>query len=217
MADTSQEFPPEDDILLEIAEREDDARTAEFVRNTKICYFNCSAHDEQVIQCKKCQRYYCIIHASKFSPNFCQDCFKNLSLIVDKFEKRTEDYNPQTDTVNVRKESCTRLRFDGPDWIFYTAWIDKLSDDDMKTVHEFHFFILKMIEHDNEVRKINHAKKLRDTPLPKGSLQTQTTKTTKTTKTAKPVDLRAMLKKMNPRITDAQLDAMVTLAQSSDD
>jgi len=161
------------------------------------CVFDCSS--EETKSCLKCHRNYCILHSSRISSNFCQDCFKNLSLIVDKFERRVEDYDSVTDTVTTKKESCKRLKFDGPDWIFYTAWIDKLTDDELQTVWEFHFFVLKLIEQQNEIRgaKRRDQLKSKSTQFMSG-VQVTTTKETRTRKEVKPKDPLIELKKIFP-------------------
>lgn len=170
-----------------------------------MCSFDCSS--EETKECIKCKRLFCYVHASRVSPNICQDCFKSFSLIVDKFERRVEDYDEHNNSVLTRKESCKRLRFDGPDWVFYTGWIDTLTDDEMQIVWEFHFFIMKLIEHDNEVRKIKHAAKIRNSGISMGvSVTTTTEKRTK--KEAKPKDPRKELRKMFPKLTDEAFEKM---------
>src|SRR6185312_977680 len=121
-----------------------------------VCAF-CTKEDVQ--KCKRCNRTFCIDHASRFSPNFCQECFKNVTVVVDKFIRKVEDYDHTKDEMVVRTESCDRLRLDGPDYVFYTRWINQLNDDELKSVFEFHYFIVKLIEHENEVRIINRNKK----------------------------------------------------------
>jgi hypothetical protein len=174
------------------------------------CVFTCN--EEITIACRKCGRNFCINHASKFSPNFCQDCFKALSLIVDKFERRVDDYDAVTDSIVTRKESCKRLRLDGPDWVFYTVWIHKLSDEELQVVFEFHYFIVKLIETENEQRKINHAQRLRGMPVPLG---VKTTTETRTKRTVKPKDPLTELKRMFPGKSEDFYKQMLITMQST--
>lgn len=164
---------------------------------------------EDVQKCLKCQRFFCPTHSCRVSPNFCQDCFKNLSVIIDKFTRTIEDYDHTTDSMVVKKESCTQLRLDGPDYVFYTKWINQLNDDELRSVFEFHYFITKLIEHENETRIIAKNKKKRETPYPISVTKTTETKTTKTTQQK---DLRSELRKL--KVPEAVIDAMIAAAQT---
>src|SRR5215475_6552816 len=79
----------------------------------KKCIHNCENTD--VKSCFKCKLPYCAIHAARFSPNFCKDCFKDLQVVLDKYTRVVEDYDPQQDKLTFRKESCNQIRIDGPD------------------------------------------------------------------------------------------------------
>lgn len=170
-----------------------------------VCAF-CTKED--VKKCLKCNRNFCPEHSARISPNFCQDCFKNLSVIIDKFTRTIEDYDHTTDSMVVKKDSCMQLRLDGPDYVFYTRWINQLNDDELRNVFEFHYFIVKLIEHENETRIITKNKKLRDAPSPLSITKTTETKTTKTT-TQK--DMRTELRKL--KLPDAVIEAMIKAAQ----
>jgi hypothetical protein len=165
-----------------------------------ICSFNCS--EQNIQRCRKCNRPFCVMHASRFSPNFCQDCFKNVSIVEDKFSRTFDDYDVKNDKVVIRKESCTRWYIDGPDWPFLNLWIDNLSDDELRIIWNFHFFVMKTIEAENETRKIEKYRKLREAPVPR--LMSQTIKTGKglrkvtSQKTPEtPEEMRKRLTKMN--------------------
>lgn len=166
---------------------------------------------EEIRNCRKCKRPFCTNHSHRFSPDFCQDCFKNLTVIADKFTRTTEEYDHQNDQVVTRRESCDRLRLDGPDYPFLTMWIDKLSDEELKSVYEFHYFVVKIIEHDNEVRKIGKQKKLRETPL----IQTIRTTETKVRRETRPLDLGAELKKKFPGLPQHVIDSMVAASKGA--
>src|SRR5260370_42362783 len=109
------------------------------------CAFNrCSEMD--VHYCRKCERPYCIMHSNRFSPNFCKECFTNLACIESKFTRTFEDFDEKTDKLIITKQSCTKYYMDGPDWPFLTAWIDSLNDHELKTIWNFHFFVMKTIQ-----------------------------------------------------------------------
>jgi hypothetical protein len=202
-----------EDILLENQEFQDYGVKAildPVEKKLNTCVFLCN--EEITINCLKCKRPFCINHASRFSPNFCQDCFKALSLIVDKFERRVEDYDAVTDSVITRKETCKRLRLDGPDWVFYTAWIHKLTDEELQVVFEFHYFVVKLIETENEQRKIKNRTKLQGMPLPMG---VSTTTETRTKRVAKPKDPLTELKRMFPGKSEAFYTQMLTTMNSA--
>lgn len=182
------------------------------------CIFDCS--EQNVQKCRKCGRPFCIMHANRFSPNFCKECFSNLAVIEGKFHRTfsEEVYVEETDSVKtvVTNESCKKYYIDGPDWPFLTTWIDTLSDDELRVVWNFHFFVMKTIEAENETRKVERQRKLREEgdKLPK--LVTSKTTISKTTQ-SKPVDtpdtIRAKLKKQG--LPDIVIEQMVKVMTGS--
>jgi hypothetical protein len=163
--------------------------------------------NENVKKCLKCQSTFCSLHAAVFSPNFCKDCFNNLTAVMSRFTRTTTEYDSVTDTVEKITSGCDRIQLDGPDWIFYSEWIDNLTDDDLATIYEFHYFVLKLIEHDNEVRKVKKARKLASQPTPIGVV---TTKTSSVKREAKPKDMQKELEKLN--LPEATIRAMLQAA-----
>lgn len=148
-----------------------------------ICTFDqCTITDVKL--CRKCKRAFCIMHANRFSPNFCKDCFKNLSVLEDKFKRTTEDFDTKTDKLIIKSESCTVYRMDGIDWPFFNPWIASLSDDELSELWNFHYFIMKSIETENDNRVIKKNARIRNAPPVK------LVKTTKTTSTIKPADTK---------------------------
>lgn len=148
---------------------------------------------DKVKTCLMCKSFFCSIHANNFSPNFCKDCLTNLSVVMSKFNKTTSEYDPVTDTIEKVSSGCERIQLDGPDWIFYSEWIQNLNDEDMKVIYEFHYFVLKLIEHDNETRIVKRKNKLASTKMP---LSVVTTKTSTTKREAKPKDVQKELEKL---------------------
>lgn len=174
----------------------------------RVCVFeNCT--EEKVRECLKCKRLFCIIHANRFSPNFCKECFTNLAVVEGKFTRTFDYYNEDTDEVIVTKESCTRYHMDGADWPFVVAFINKLTDDELKAVWNFNFFVMKQIETENENRKIKTAAKLRAQPTPRLIKQTVTTKKTVTKAPDTPEEMRKRLKKQG--LPDAVIDQMIAV------
>lgn len=192
--------PPESELPQEsLAEPESEIITPQVLR----CIFDCT--ETKIKQCFKCKRPFCATHAAKFSPNFCQDCFKNLQVVLDKYTRVTEDFDSITEQLITRRESCNQIKIDGPDYVFYTMWINQLNDEELKSVFEFHYFIVKLIEHENEIRIVKKKYNLKRTPVP---LSVSTTTTTQIKKTTKPKDMRAELRKLG--IPEATIDAMLS-------
>ena len=169
------------------------------------CAFDrCTEMD--VHYCRKCERPYCIMHSNRFSPNFCKECFANLACIESKFTRTFEDFDEKTDKLIITKQSCVKYYMDGPDWPFLTAWIDGLNDHELKTIWNFHFFVMKTIESENEVRKIKKYKKLREMPSPVKVLKSAN-KITKTIQITTSEELRKKFKKQG--LPDAIIEQMI--------
>ena len=171
---------------------------------------------EEVLNCKKCNKPYCSLHASRWSPLFCQDCFGGngkLKVIEDRFVRTVEDYDFVNETLVQRKQDCRRLRMDGEDWVFITKWINSLSDEELESVLEFHFFTIKQIEIANETRQVKRKDALKDKKV-KG-MGIVTTTETKTRKVKAQVDLATMLRKQFPNMPQAVIDQMVIAAKTA--
>ena len=171
--------------------------------------------EENVVRCRKCNRTFCVMHSNPFSPNFCKECFKNLAAIESKFERVFEDYDTKTGQVNIHKQTNTRYYMDGMDWPFIGLWIHKLDDDQLRAWWIFHFSVMKLIEMENETRKVERTRKRREDStkfIGTGQFVTSVHKTrTQTTKVMKTPDtedvLRAKLKKQG--LADNIIDMMV--------
>lgn len=194
----------EDLIISDMQEQNDLLSSIEKIIT---CAFDkCSEMD--VVNCKKCSRPYCIMHSNKFSPNFCKDCFTNLACLEAKFTRTFEDFDEITDKLIITKQSCTKYYMDGPDWPFLTAWIDSLNDHELRAVWNFHFFVMKTIEAENEVRKIKKYQKLREMPVvPKSSNSKSTIKLVKTVQVTTSEELRKKFKKQG--LPDAIIEQMI--------
>lgn len=198
----------EDLILADIQEQAQDLKDLEILTESIVtCAFEqCTELD--TVNCRKCQRPFCIMHSNKFSPNFCKECFSNLASLEDKFTRTFEDYDDKTDKLIITRESCTRYYMDGPDWPFLQMWIDSLDDSQLRAIWNFHFFVMKTIEAENEVRKIKKLKKLREHPVPKiPRVSKMKSVVTKTVQIDTAEDLRKKFKKQG--LPDAVVEQMI--------
>jgi hypothetical protein len=159
-----------------------------------VCAFDCC--EQEIRRCRKCNRPYCIMHTSRFSPNFCKECFSNLAVIESKFHRTFQDYDAKTDKLVVRKESCNKWFIDGPDWPFLELWIQELSDAELEILWNFHYFVMKFIEHENDTRKIEQNRTLRELPTPRLITQTVTKKVTRLVQPETPETMRVKWEKM---------------------
>lgn len=172
---------------------------------------------EEIKLCQKCNKPFCTLHCSRWSPMFCQECFGSngrLKLIQDKFTKSVKDYDVVNETLVTRKTECDRLRMDGEDWVWFTKWINQLSDEDLEIVFEFHYFVIRQIELANETRKINRRDKLVGRKVKLSSGITTTTET-KTKKVKTQVDMGTMLRKQFPNLAQSIIDTMVEAAKKA--
>jgi hypothetical protein len=175
-----------------------------------ICVFN-SCTEQNVKNCRKCNRPFCIMHSNTFSPNFCQECFRDLAIIEGKF-KRTFDHIRDNGQLQHVEKTRTRYYMDGPDWPFVTPWIHRLSDDELKSLWVFHHCIMKLIEVENETRRIEHNRKIRE-QQPSSRLITQSSITSTGTRIKKtivqdgPEEIRKKLRKQN--IPDVIIEQMI--------
>lgn len=161
--------------------------------------------NEQTKTCLMCQSHYCVLHSAKFSPNFCKDCLTNLSVIMDTISRTSTEYDMLDDELVTKVIQSKTLQLDGPDWIFYRTWIDNLSEENWLEVYQLHYFVLKYMEYQNEVRKIKRARRIAQAPL-----SVKMTKEAKTKKVVATVDMQAQFEKMN--IPVATIKAMLQAA-----
>jgi hypothetical protein len=176
-----------------------------------ICSFGCS--EQNVKRCRKCNRPFCIMHCNHFSPNFCKECFANLSIVEDKF-KRTFDHISENGQLYTKTEERIKRYLDGPDWPFISPWIDSLSDDELKIIWVFHHHIMKAIELENDTRNIEKSRKLRETPVARlitGTV-TKTRTVTKIQQPETPEQLKTKWEKAGiaKNVIDMMLAAMKT-------
>lgn len=160
---------------------------------------------EQTKTCLMCQSRYCVLHAAKFSPNFCKDCLTNLSVIMDTISRTSTEYDMLDDQLVTNVIQSKTLQLDGPDWVFYSTWIENLREEDWLEIYQFHYFVLKYMEYQNEIRKVKRAKRIASAPL-----SVKMTKESKITKVAAPVDMQTQFERM--KIPEATIRAMLQAA-----
>lgn len=160
---------------------------------------------EQVRECLKCKSRYCVLHAAKFSPNFCKECLPNLSAITNTIMSTSTEYDMLDNELILKTVKHESLRLDGASWIFYSTWIENLNEEDWLEIYQFHYFILKMMEYENEVRKVKKARRAASAPLSVSMTKQSTTK-----KVVQAVDMQAKLEKLG--IPTATIKAMLQAA-----
>lgn len=163
----------------------------------------------EIKQCAKCQRHFCAEHASRYIPTCCQDCFVNVTVLIDTYVKQTEDYDEKTDTTTIRKDKAKRIRLDGPDYVWYMRALQDISDEQMGAVLEFHRHMVSLLEHVETVRKVKKSQELSKLPTPKITVST-TTEVKKKRVVKQQKDLKQMLIGMG--IKGAALDGMLKAA-----
>ena len=164
---------------------ENENNVQELLQEKSHCDFECPNVNYRV--CKKCDRRFCPRHASRVHPQFCQDCMKDVTLLIDKYVKTEEDFDLYSNQMVRHRSSCTRYQMNGPDYIFYSEAIKLLSDDELKTQYEFMNFLRSLIEAEQTTRKVRKLDELRNSPTPK-VMSVKTTTTVKKTREAKSVN-----------------------------
>lgn len=139
--------------------------------------------DSNTKKCIKCQKFYCILHSSRISSQLCQDCFKEVYVIIDKYTKITEDFDLETNERIEHGSSCGRIRMDGPDYVWHSVYIQQQTDPELSVSLEFHKHMVSLIEKVTDIRKVEGLTKLRGEKPP--VLQRETKTRTKTTKSLK--------------------------------
>jgi hypothetical protein len=148
--------------------------------NGQLCCAFCT--DTNIRICIRCQRPYCILHTSRISPQLCQDCFKEVYVVIDKFTRVTEEYNESTDSVEQHSTSCKRIRLDGPDYVWASVSVSKSNDQELGVMLEYHKFMVSRIENERTTREVAKAQAVRDQKL---VISTETSTRTKTTRRVK--------------------------------
>jgi hypothetical protein len=156
------------------------------VPNTQGCSY-CEAagevYRETPFKCLKCKTPFCEEHASPYSPRYCHNCLKQISVLIDKYVRELTVWNPRTEQWETERQACRRIRLDGPDYIWFTYHISQLTEEQLAQHIEFHKSIIQLIENEHHERivKINadamkvarlkglySGKKVQDTPtIPK--------------------------------------------------
>ena len=161
--------------------------------------------NEHFKECLMCKSRYCVLHAAKFSPNFCKDCLVNLSVILNTITRSSTEFDMLDDELVIKSVESKTLQLDGADWLFYSKWIEELPEDQWLEIYQFHYFVLKMMEHENEIRKVKRAKRIASAPL-----SVKITKEAKTQKIVQSVDIQANFEKIG--LSESAIRAMLLAA-----
>lgn len=160
--------------------------------------------------CIKCSRPFCPEHSSKISPNACKECFSEFAAVVEKYTRIDEEYNEKTDSVVSHKSTSRRIRLDGPDYVWYSIAIQRLTDEELALSFQFHRFMVSLLEHVTTVRVVKKSQELAKLPS-RGITTSTTTEIRKTRKVKQQKSLREIL--IGSGITDeAVLKQMLTAA-----
>jgi len=176
--------------------------------------------------CIRCKKPFCTLHTSTFSPRYCNYCLSDITLLQDKFEKVTEHHvrlkDGREELLRV-KHSCRHLRLDGPDYVWYVAKVQSVTDDELTLLLEFHRSIVSQLETDSDTRKIRAFQAVYQNPDGRTVVSTRTTQTKKTTETkvtrtpkvkAAPT-LEETLRKNNPTLSEKQIQQMLKIMQGA--
>lgn len=174
------------------------------------CTFCDGRIDADIKFCIKCSRPFCPLHSSKISPNCCQECFATFAFVVDKYTREDVEYNEKTDSITTHKSSSRRIKLDGPDYVWYSLAIQRLTDPELESMFQFHRFMVSLLEHTTTVRLVKRTQE-HTGPSTKGILTSTTTEVKKTRKVKTQKSLRDVL--IASGITDkATLAAMLAAA-----
>lgn len=142
--------------------------------------------------CIKCTRPFCPEHSSKISPNACKECFSEFAAVVEKYTRIDEEYNEKTDSVVSHKSTSRRIRLDGPDYVWYSLAIQRLTDEELALSFQFHRFMVSLLEHVTTVRIVKKSNELAKMPS-RGLTTSTTTEIRKTRKVKQQKSLREIL------------------------
>lgn len=162
--------------------------------------------------CVKCGQSYCTEHASKIDPTYCEHCFIDGTIVEDSFQRVTEEYDEETDTmVTVKSPIAHRIKLSGADWAFHTERISKQSDEELKLTLQFYKAAVSLMEMELVSRKVKAMVVSTVTENGRiGSRKITDTTIRKVTKVKKPVDLEALLNKMKSLgLTPEQIKSML--------
>lgn len=110
---------------------------------------------------------------------------------MDTVSRTSTEYDMLDDELVMKVSQSKTLQLDGPDWIFYRTWIENLREEDWLEIYQFHYFVLKFMEYQNEVRKVKRAKRIAAAPL-----SVKMTKDSKTKKVVAAVDMQTKFEQM---------------------
>lgn len=136
-------------------------------------------------KCIRCGEHFCLAHVSKIDPSACERCVKDVVVSDTVFEKTETDWDAKKDRLVTHTQKCRQVTLSGEDWVWLTRRIATLSDDELKSVIQYHKATVSAIEAELTERTIKRFQTNAVVPgQPQISVRTVTTKTT--TRVAKP-------------------------------
>jgi hypothetical protein len=108
----------------------------------------------EVKSCIKCTKLFCPDHSSKITPDCCKDCFAEFASVIIEHTKTDVEYDVKTDSVVTHRSSGHRINLIGPDYVWYSVWIQQLTDEELANSFQFHKFVVSLLESTKDERQI---------------------------------------------------------------
>lgn len=141
--------------------------------------------------CRRCGKELTLDNCSKLDASFCSECLHDVEITEKTYTKTEEEWDELTDTLYQIPRGCKKISFNGADWAYYTAVINKSTDEELAASYQFNRAIVSAIELEMTQRTVAKFQALRGQVVIK---RTTETKTTKTTKQVKPLDASMIMK-----------------------
>jgi len=130
-----------------------------YLPGTKADHCDFCTETNLAMTCVHCGKGYCVLHSSRICSTFCQDCFSKLNLIVEKYVKVRDEFDPLIRQNIERRNVSLRLQLDGIDWVWYTTAINLLEEDEFFVQFEFHKFMVSLFEHIYTIKTVENRNK----------------------------------------------------------
>jgi hypothetical protein len=143
-----------------------------------------------IIKCSKCNTIFCYHFASAIDPQYCTECFGDLTVTKEIVTKEYVHYNEETDEITSYKRRARATKISGEDWLFAQRRIENISDAELEAAIEYHRAILGLMIYEREVRraaKMHRYAGIKIQIKPASDSTTTTTKVTKEIKSSKTV------------------------------
>ncbi len=166
---------------------------------------------KELKHCIKCTRPFCPEHASAITPNCCKECFADFAYVIKEHTKTDVEYDEKTDSLITHRSSGQRINLMGPDYVWYSIWIQHLTDEELATSFQFHRFVISLLETTKDVRQVQRNQKLAGEKFTSRITTSTTTEIKKTRKVKQQKSLRDILIASGIK-EGPQLEAMLAAA-----